>query len=226
MKITEKNGRRVKTHIVYKNKEGERIPGVTTVLGILNKPALIHWAWDLGCKGIDYKTFRDDKADIGTLAHEMILCHFKKETPDTSCYSQNQIDLAETCFLKYLDWEKGKSIEPILLEQPLISETFQYGGTIDNYCFLNGVKVLMDYKTSKAIYDENFMQVASYKQLINEWSLKEKLDFVNEVMILRIGRDEQEGFEVKSINNTTKYFEIFKHCLSIYNLKKEIKEVK
>lgn len=40
MKIIEKNGRKVKTHIRYKNLKGENVPGVTTVLGILNKPAL------------------------------------------------------------------------------------------------------------------------------------------------------------------------------------------
>jgi hypothetical protein len=220
MEITEKNGRKVKTHIVYKNKAGEKLPSVTQIISILAKPALIHWAWDLGCKGIDYKTFRDDKADIGTLAHEMILCHLKKKTPDTSFYSQNQIDLAETCFLKYLDWEKGKSIEPILLEEPRISEAFQYGGTIDNYCLLNGVYTLIDYKTSKAIYDEYFMQVTAYNWLLIEYGF-----LADDILILRIGRDETEGFEVRKIDNPNKYFEIFKACLSIYNLKKEIKEV-
>lgn len=231
MKIIEKNGRKVKTHITYKNAKGERLPGVTTILGILGKPALIHWSWDLGCKGIDYKTFRDDKADIGTLAHEMILCHLKKETPDTSYYSQNQIDLAETCFIKYLDWEKDKTIEPILLEKPLVSELHQYGGTIDNYCLLNGIKTLIDYKTSKAIYEENFMQISAYAWLILE-NILEKDTYedsflpIENRIILRVGRNEQEGFEVKNINNIIKYFEIFKNCLNIYNLKKEIKEVK
>lgn len=221
MKIIEKNGKKVKSHIQYKNIKGERIPGVTTILGILNKPALIYWAWDLGRKGIDYKVFRDDKGDIGTLAHEMILCHLKKETVDTSYYSQNQIDLAEVCFLKYLDWEKGNTIEPILLEKPLVSELYQYGGIIDNYCLLNGVHTLIDYKTGKAIYDEYFMQVAAYKWLINETQEVKKFNkFLKDTMILRIGRDEQEGFEVRKIENTDKYFEIFKHCLGIYNLKK------
>lgn len=214
-----KDGRKVKNHIRYKNSEGINVPGVTTVLGILNKPALIHWAWDLGCKGIDYKVFRDDKADIGTLAHEMILCHLKKEELDTSYYTQNQIDLAETCFLKYLDWEKDEIIEPILLEKPLVSEKYQYGGTIDNFCFLNGKKTLIDYKTSKGIYDENLLQVAAYKRLICETQKTE----VRNVIILRIGRDEQEGFEVRKIDSLTKHFEIFKHCLSIYNLKKEVR---
>lgn len=213
-----KNGKKVKSHTGYKNAKGDDIPGVTTIISILNKPALVHWAWDLGCKGIDYRTYRDDKADIGTLAHEMILCHLKKEKVDTSFYSQRQIDLAETCFTKYLDWEKDKEVKPLLLEKPLISEIYQYGGTIDNYCLLNGRKTLIDYKTSKAIYDENFIQISAYEWLIYET----QATTVEDIYILRIGRDDEEGFEVRKVDNLFRYFEIFMNCLNIYKLKKEI----
>ena len=85
-----------KIHTVYKLKNGKKVSGTTTVIGILAKPALIHWAWDLGTKGIDYRKFRDDKADIGTLAHYLIMCHLKGEQPDTSDYSKKQIDQAKT----------------------------------------------------------------------------------------------------------------------------------
>jgi len=215
-----KQNNKVKTHIRYKTKEGVIVPGVTTILNkVLAKPALIHWAWDLGCKGIDYKVYRDDKADIGTLAHEMILCHLKKENVDTSFYTQNQIDLAETCFLKYLDWEKGKKIEPILLEKPLISENYQYGGTLDMFCILDDIPTLIDFKTSKGIYEEMLYQIGAYNNLI----LENNEIIPKQYFILRIGRNEEEGFEVRKINNLTKYFEIFKYCLSIYNLKKEVK---
>ena len=59
-------------HTVYKTQDGEKVPSVTTVLNVLAKPALIYWAWDLGIKGIDYRKYRDDKADIGTLVHKQI----------------------------------------------------------------------------------------------------------------------------------------------------------
>src|SRR5438093_1588565 len=36
------------SHTVYKNAAGKRVPGVTTILGILNKPALLKWAWEQG----------------------------------------------------------------------------------------------------------------------------------------------------------------------------------
>ncbi len=122
--ILEKSGKKVKAHIRYLNKNGERVPGVTTFIGILNKPALVPWANNLGLQGINVKDYVNDKADIGTLAHEMIFSHLKKEKPDLSFYSQKQIDLAENSFLKYLEWEKKHTLKPILLETPLVSNKF------------------------------------------------------------------------------------------------------
>lgn len=217
---TATNGKRVKIHIIYKNKEGERVPGVTTALGILDKPALIYWAWNLGIQGIDYKTFRDDKADIGTLAHLMALCYEKKEKPDTDYFTQAQIDLAETCFLKYLDWRDRQKIETIFLEKAIVSERHQYGGTLDHYCLLDGVPTLLDYKTGKAIYTEQFFQLAAYKNL-----LEENGNEVEQCIILRLGRNEEEGFETKTMTDLSKQFAVFLSCLNIYQLQKEIKKM-
>jgi len=213
------NGTKVKTHIIYKNKEGQKLPGVTTVLGVLAKPALMYWANKLGLQGIDVKKYVDDKASIGTLAHEMILAHLRGAELDTSVYTQKQIDLAETSFLKYLDWEKGHDMCPRLLEEPLISEKYQYGGTPDNCCLLDGTPTYIDYKTSGGIYEEMFLQSAAYRHLLEENGYD-----VNRIYILRIGRDETEGFEVQEILDTTIHFEIFKRCLDIYNLRNRLKK--
>jgi len=218
--VTVANGKKVKVHTIYKNKEGVKVPGVTTALGILNKPALIHWAWDLGMQGIDYKAFRDDKADIGTLTHLLALCYEKKEKPDTDYFTQAQIDLAETCFLKYLEWRDRHKVENIFLEKQSVSEKYQYGGTLDNYCLLDGVPTLIDYKTGKAIYSEAFYQLAAYKNLLIEDGNE-----VKQCMILRLGRNEEEGFETKTMTDLSKQFEVFLSCLKIYQLNKEIKKI-
>jgi len=89
-----KFSKRSKIHNPYFTKSGVRVPGVTTVLNVIAKPALIHWAWDLGIKNIDYKTFRDELADVGTLAHDMILMHIQGGEVDTSEYGQRLIDLS------------------------------------------------------------------------------------------------------------------------------------
>ena len=218
--LLEKSGKRVKAHIRYLNKNGKRVPGVTTFIGVLNKPALVPWANNLGLEGINVRDYVNDKADIGTLAHAMIFSHLKKEKPDLSFYSQKQIDLAGNSFSKYLLWEKKHTLKPILLEAQLVSEKYQYGGTVDNFCILDDVITLLDYKTSKAIYTEAHIQVSAYRNLLEE-NRKERL---RQCAILRIGRDESEGFDFISCFNMDKYFELFLHCMGIYNLKKELKK--
>lgn len=219
---------KAKAHIRYKLDDGTKVPGVTTVLGILNKPALIKWANNLGLQGIDSTKYRDEMADIGTLAHQMIVDYFNKVETDTSDYSKNEIDLAENCLLSFWEWEKGHKIEVIMAERQLVSAQWGYGGTIDCLCFLDEEITLLDFKTGKAIYPEMLYQLAAYLNLFNE----EPPDYpahlkpmpkITHTRILRIGRDEDEGFEERLIGDTSKYFELFKHCLAIYQLQHEIR---
>lgn len=207
---------KAKAHIRYKDSEGKIVPGVTTILGVLNKPALVRWANNLGLQGIDSSKYRDQMADIGTLAHYLIVCHLRKEKPDTSEYSQEDIGKAENCLLSYFEWEKGHKIEPIIVEAPLVSEKFGYGGTVDCYCKMNGDLCLIDFKTGKGIYEEYIYQLAAYERLLLDSGHK-----VDNVRILRIGRSEDEGFEEKVVKDTETEWEIFRRCLEIYKLKKK-----
>lgn len=208
-------------HIVYKLASGKRIPGVTTILNVINKPALIKWANDLGLQGIDSTTYVDNLADIGTLGHAMIMSHLTGKELDTERYTEEQIDLAGNSFLSYLNWEKPHTIEPILVEAPLVSEQYKYGGTLDLLAKIDGVHTLIDFKTGKALYPEHSIQVAAYCILASEHGYN-----VDEALILRIGRDEDEGFEVKPVNNIEANWELFTHCLAIYELQKQLRRKK
>ena len=126
------------------------------------------------------------------------------------------MDLAENSFLKYLDWEKEHDMKPIFLEESFVSEKYQYGGMLDNYCHLDGKHILVDYKTSKAIYNEMVFQLAGYKQLLEENSQE-----VEGVRILRIGRNDTEGFEEKAFYNLDEAWTIFHACLTIYKTKQK-----
>ena len=219
--MIEKLPAKTKIHTIYKLADGERVPSVTTILGILNKPALLQWAWQCGIDGLDYKEVRDNAADIGTLAHYMIMCHLREETPDVSEYSKADIDKAENCLLSYFEWEKGKKIEPIFTETPLISEQYQYGGTIDFFGKIDGQPTLLDFKTGKALYPEYFYQLSAYEQLLAEAGR-----LIEVTRILRIGRNEDEGFEERSIGKLDKQWELFLPCKKIYELQKEIRKGK
>ena len=209
---------KVKSHIRYQLADGTYVPGVTTVLGVLAKPQLIIWANRLGLQGIDSTKYRDAMADIGTLAHKMIAAHLKSEPCDTSEYSQEHIDKAETCLIKFWDWEKQHTLQGILIETPLVSEVYGYGGMPDWFGQLDNIYTLLDFKSGKAIYSEFFYQLAGYKQLVEEQGYP-----VPEESILRIGRDEDEGFEERMMNSLDKQWQVFEHCLAIYALLKETK---
>ena len=148
----------------------------------------------------------------------MELCHLKGEKVDTSDYTEKQIDLAETCFLKYLEWESQHKLDPILLEKPLVSEKYKYGGTLDFYGKIDGILTLLDFKTGKAIYPEHFYQLAGYRNLLIENRYKPA-----RYIILRLGRDETEGFEVIETKKLKFETKVFLKCAEIYHLQNEIK---
>jgi len=205
-------------HIRYRTSNGAIVPGVTTFLNILNKPALVPWANKLGLQGIDSSKYVDDKAAIGTLAHYMILCHLEGEEPDISDYSSKQIDQAETCLIKFWDWEKNHTLQTILSEQPLISEMHGFGGTVDWYGLVDDVATLIDFKTGSGIYPEMVYQLSCYDHL-----LMDNGHYVHSSQIVRVGRNENEGFETRIYTSLSDAWELSLHCLVIYNLQKKMK---
>jgi len=216
--MTEEVKQKTRIHTVYKTQDGKRVPSVTTILNILNKPALLTWAWQCGVDGLDYRSVRDDAAGVGTLAHYLIMCELRKEQPDTAEYSPDDVRRAENCLLKYWDWEKQNKPEPILIEAPLVSDKLGFGGTIDCLAKVGNEFWLVDYKTGKAIYSEMVYQLAAYRALLSEHG-----HIVNQARILRIGRDDKEGFEEKQFLNLDKAFELFLCCKRIYELQKEVR---
>lgn len=217
-----------KTHIQYHLRDMTIVPGVTTILGILNKPALAPAANKLGLLGINSNIYWRELADIGTLAHYLILCHLKKVKPDTSDYRKDVIDKAENSFLSYLEWEKGHKIEPLLLEIPQVSEEFRYGGTPDIVCHLDGYSflTLIDLKTG-GIYREHYWQMSGYYRLLEDVGYP-----IEGGIILGIPRTLDESINEQLLDNKRLQlgFGPFKYCLDTFNgmkyYEEAIREVK
>lgn len=210
---------KTKAHIRYRDSNNKIVPGITTVIGLLNKPALVPWANKLGLKGIDVSKYVDDKADIGTLGHAFVTDKLEGKETDTSDYSQNQIDAAMNCALSFWEWEKEHPIEEVYFcERPLVSEVYGFGGTLDIYARVNGRKEIIDLKTGSGIYPEHIYQVATLKHLLEEHG-----HHVDGVRVLNIPRTEDESFDQKvpSERAIDAGWQIFKHLLAVYNLKKE-----
>ncbi len=207
-------------HTVYKTADGTRVPGVTTVLGVLAKPALIPWANKMGLQGIDTTKYVDRAAQAGTAAHAMIEAHLKGEEFDPSPYPADLLDLAENGFLKYLEWEGAHEVELIGSEMPLVSGSYRYGGTVDLYAFLDGIPTLIDFKTnSLGVYDEMRHQVIAYKALLEEAGHP-----VERVIIIRLGKSDQMDMEAVEVGDWDIHWELFKTALSLYRLQGQLRK--
>ncbi len=200
-----------KAHTIYKNKEGKRVPGTTTITGQLNKPALISWANKMGLNGIDTSKYVSDKADIGSLAHAMITDKLIGKPTITDDYSKNQISAAENAVLSYYEWEKSHKVEVVFVEKPLVSDIYEFGGTADIYAKVDGVLELIDLKTGSGIYSEHFYQVSAYVQLLREHGYP-----VERARILNIPRAEDESFQERIIPKLQDQFNVFKNLRSLY----------
>ena len=212
--------KKAKAHTRYTLEDGTRVPGVTTILNVIAKPALISWANRMGLDGINTSKHVDELADIGTLAHAMIAHHLGGPPPDLDDYSKNQISRAENSVLSFHEWAKGKEMETHRSELQMVSEKLRYGGTCDWVGGIDGVWTLLDLKTGKAIYDEMLYQVAAY------WNLaKERGYQIAEIRILQVGRSEDEGFSERIIPAASipKYFAVFTAALHLYQTIKAAK---
>lgn len=212
--MTTDTPKKAKPHQQYYLGSGQQVVGVTTALNVIHKGALVPWANRLGLQGIKTTEYVDEMATIGTLAHEMIAHHLGGAEPDLDDYTPNQVSLAENACLSYYEWEKGKEMVTVLVEAQLVSEGFEYGGTIDWYGTVDGVPTLVDLKTSKALYDDHVYQLAAYHNLLVENGHE-----VETARLLQVGRSEDEGFSERVYpgDSIEPYFNVFLNALGLYN---------
>jgi hypothetical protein len=224
MTIEESVTKKSKGHTIYKTKAGKRAVGVSTVVGVMDKSrALVPWANRLGLQGIDCAKYTDEMATIGTLAHYMIECWLTGQKCALEDYTSNQIEAAKKSFFKFSEWIKAKGLKLTdfaVSEGQLVSEKYEFGGTVDIMGMVNGVPTLIDIKTSKAVYSEHLTQVAGgYKILCDENGYG-----VKNVIILRVGRSEEEGFEERTVSEGEIGLHIkrFLICLDLYRINYQI----
>lgn len=203
--------RKARAHQRYMTSDGRPCVGVTTVLGVLNKPALVSWSNKLGLAGIEVGKFVDALARIGTLCHYLVECDCKGTTPETNDYSPNEMNAAKVGFGKWLEWKSQHKFELVASELQLASDVYQYGGTCDILAYVDGKLTICDIKTSKACYSEHKTQVVAYMELARENGYA-----VETVRIIRIGRDENEGFEDITVGSHDLHWTLFEACIKVY----------
>jgi hypothetical protein len=161
----------------YFLKDGTKVPGTTTVIGRFKESGgLMFWAFKQGQSGAAKLYDEAEKAaDIGTCAHGMVERHINGVPPEEiEIYAQDTLidsgmcDKARTAFGAYLAWAENFKVKIIEQEILLVSETYAYGGTPDAIGLIGNQLVLLDWKTSNAVYSDYLIQLAAYGNLWNE----------------------------------------------------------
>lgn len=215
------------------------VPGVTTVLGVIDKPALIPWAvretvdhirgvWlpdkeytEGQIKAIlsDAKSARfrtSQKAlTIGSDAHDWVERYIKSRIFDIPPPELPEYPPVLSAATSYIEWENSVgTISYITSERRVASLKYMYSGTVDIMMRLDSSLVVADIKTSKAIYPEYYIQCAAYAKAIEE----EDGISIDKIAVIRIPKD-GGSVEVEMLENIDYLFGVFRACLVIWRWK-------
>ncbi len=217
--------------------DGKTVDGVTSVLGIIAKPALVYWAAGKAAEFVDanlpvnqpldevekkrlvegaktaHRSSLKDAADIGTLFHEYVEKYIKGEKPTKP--KNKMLKVATENFHKWVD---SNHVEFKSSERKILSLKHRYCGTCDFTAKVNGKNVVGDLKTSSGVWNEYWLQLAAYKGAL----LEEYPQFtIDHTLILRCGKD--GSFEVKELNDFETNFKAFLSALELYRWEKQTK---
>lgn len=165
--------------------DGQWVPGVTTILGVLDKPALKKWAARTvaeyvadnpdgidelramgrgpmvdALKGVPFQTF-EDAGDRGNILHDYAeqLLHGQDVDVDPV-----HVPVMESALNFMEDWH----IDPVLIEFPVASREHQWAGTGDLIADYTHPQTgaagtaIFDWKSGKALYPEYAWQLNAY----------------------------------------------------------------
>ena len=200
--------------------DGTRVPGVTTVIGRFKEAGgLMHWAWELGKAGKDYREERDNAAFAGTLAHDAVEAWVHNEPVlfegDPAICAK-----AQKAFEAFVEWARQSQLKVTHTEVQLISEKHKFGGTLDAILIGNR-RAMGDWKTSNRIYGEYLIQLAAYGKLWEEHHPDEPID--GGFHLLRFDK-EYPDFHHHYWGELDSAWKAFLHLRELYEIDKELKK--
>lgn len=214
----------------YKTKDGVKCPGVTTIISRFKESGgLIHWAWQQGKDGLDFRETRDSAAEAGTVAHALVEYHItgKSDQDVAKMIEDERIDKevllrANQAYENYLNWERMTKLKVVQTEMSLVSERHKFGGTFDGIAVVDvdGVRALADWKTG-AIYTEALIQCAAYKGLWEELHPAEPIE--GGIHIVSFSR-EQADFNHRYFSSLDSGWELFLLYRKAFDIDKQLKK--
>lgn len=212
--------------------DGKFVPGVTTILSCINKPALVQWSagmasdyWlsEIKAGRTNYPVIHKEAkvahrkkaqaaADVGSNVHSYAECWFKKQP-----LPKLETDQAKNGADAFHKWIDSHKIEVLASERRVFSKEFYFAGTCDFVAKIDGVLGVGDIKTSSGIWPEMFLQTAAYQQALQE----EKNMTFPVRWIIRF--DKKSGdFEAKELKEFDRDFDGFKAALSLHRVLQSI----
>ena len=142
----------------------KKLPSATQIIGrFKNAIGLIIWANNLGLKGLNYFDELKKAGDTGTSLHDLAELHIKGED-----YEFPEDPTVRHCFNQFLEWWDNLTCEVIWTEKKFKSKKLMFGGCPDLLVKKDGKYILVDFKTSKAIYSDMVIQMSCYAEIIRE----------------------------------------------------------
>lgn len=159
-------------------KKGIWYPSITTLLSIyphgvgLNRWLAAQSSWEASQEVLKAAGKR------GTKVHEATQLLEQGSELFRDSYSLEEYEM----LMGFVEWHNLFKPKMIHMEKSLVSDRMKTGGTVDRIYEINGKTILLDIKTSSAVHDNYWIQVAAYAKLV-----KEKLGItVDATAILRL----------------------------------------
>jgi hypothetical protein len=205
---------------IYRTRDNERVPSVTTIAGLCKPSApLMHWAWQKGLDGLDYRQAGKDAADSGTIGHILVDAAIKQTVPDPEDFpTGGAADVGMVAFRAYQEWRKQSNIRWVDSELSMVSEQHRYGGTMDGIGVSENSYVLGDWKTG-GLYPEHLIQMAAYGKMFEECTGHNIRGF----HLCRFNRDSGD-FTHAYFSDLSDAWETFLHLRAVYDLMSKLKK--
>ena len=165
--------------------DGKPMTGVTTILSVIAKPALIQWAANEAVKYIEehskHPVGKDYQVSVVTLEEAKTAHRRKKEDAGikgtdvhkeiegiikvfllTDGLPEYLANLSEQAKL-FVMWAKENKVKFLDSEKRVYNESLWYAGTADFTAEINGKRFVGDIKTGSSIYPEAFYQISAYR---------------------------------------------------------------
>ncbi len=207
---------------IYKDRAGTRVPSVTTILSRFKESGgLLYWANQCGLEGKTLDEARVPAATAGTMAHDMVESHLKKEPLPELEGDEAIIAKAKSAYDVFLKWMAGHKITIRHTEVSLVSEKHKFGGRLDAIGIEGNQLVLLDWKTSNAVYADYILQLAGYKTLWEENYPEHPL--VGGFHLCRFAKEEGD-FSHHYFPKLDAEVECFLHMRQLYDMVKKVEK--